>query len=65
MQNMSSLFKKLLFALLAFSISHILVAMKHEPTAVEKAFRKEFSIAPSKPFTQVAKAVLGSGLVAV
>ena len=57
--------KKLLFILLTLAISHSLVAMKHEPTAVEKAFREEFPVAPSKPFTQVAKAVLGSGLVAV
>ena len=56
--------KKLLFILLTLAISHSLVAMKHEPTAVEKAFREEFPVAPSKPFTQVAKAVLGSGLVA-
>ena len=57
--------KKLLFILLTLAISHSLVAMKHEPTAVEKAFREEFPVAPSKPFTQVAKAVLGSSLVAV
>ena len=60
-----SMFKKLLFILLTLTISHSLVAMKLQSTPVEKAFREEFSIAPSRPFAQGIKAVLGSGLVAV